>query len=184
MVIRIILIILGVLVIAVIVGFALMRGWDKEKPTKRENLKPEGDVVAKALIVYHPGGSGYAEDVAHWIGEGLRSNGWEVDLDRANSSTVTDLTTYNLLCVGSPTYAGKPRPPIVSYLERVQGLQGKKSVSFGTAAGDAEAADRLKEMLEAKGSEVIKVLKFLTGEKESAEKEAKDFGSELAKSTL
>jgi len=113
---KVVLIVLGIFVGVIAVGagifYILMRGWDKEKPSKTEILQPKSDEsIGKALIVYHPGATGYTEEIAYAIGEGLQSTNWEVTLDRANKATVADLSSYDVLLVGSPTYAGTPRPP-------------------------------------------------------------------------
>ncbi|HID92871.1 MAG TPA: hypothetical protein EYP60_02130 [bacterium (Candidatus Stahlbacteria)] len=180
---KVVLIVLGILAICSGVFWIFIRGWDKEQPSKSEVLQPaSGEPVGKALIVYHPGATGYTEEVAYAIGEGLQSMNWEVLLDRANKTTVADLTSYDLLCVGSPTYVGTPRPPIMAYIERCAGLKGKESAVFATGSVNPDESNKkMKARLEKRGSKVIESLGVLVKQKgPEANNLAKEFGKKLA----
>lgn len=58
----------------------------------------------------------------------------------------------DMLVVGSGTYGGKPGKELVSFLEGLPSVSGKKAVCFCTSAGGADkAAATMRQMLEAKG---------------------------------
>jgi flavorubredoxin len=180
---KVVLIVLGVLAIGTGVFYILMRGWDKEKPSKTETLQPEsGEPLGKALIVYHPGAIGYTEEIAYAIGEGLQLMNWEVTLDRANKATVAGLTTYDVLLVGSPTYASTPRPPIMAYIDRCIELEGKKIVVFATGGHTPEESNKkMKAKLEQRGAKFVDSFGASLKQKGAeANNLAKEFGKKLA----
>lgn len=174
----------GLIVFVSVVGGLFLLRYRREQPSKREVLRPEaGEPEGSALIVYQPGGIGYAEDVAYAIAAGLKSAGWEVHLDRANKETAADLGSFDLLCVGSPTWADSPLPPVVKYIARCAGLEGKPAAVFATGSLDAGPAnDRMKSELRKRGASVGESLALLTKIRgEEAERLAREFGRKLAR---
>jgi flavodoxin len=77
---------------------------------------PNGAAIGQALVVYDPGLSGGAKDVATKIGNDLQTSGYSVVLAGVKSPAANDLTGYNVIVVGGPIYAGKPASTIQSYL--------------------------------------------------------------------
>lgn len=185
----IILTVVGIVVIvlaaaAVVFWWGFRRSWDRPQPSKKDTLMPASrEGVGKALVVYHPGATKYTQEVAYAIGEGLQSMNWEVHLDRANEATNSDLDSYDLLCVGSPTYASAPRPPIMTYIERCSRLEGKESAVFATGSSSPQRANaKMKEHLEKRGSKVLESLSLLVKQRKTeAHPLAKEFAVELAK---
>lgn len=171
-VVKVVLIIVVVVVVLVGIGAGsllyLMRRWDSEQPSKKDTLKPQiSKVVARALIIYHPGATGYTEEAAYAIGRALQAKGWEVHLDRANSKAISDLSDFNLLCVGSPTYMGSARPPIVNYINRCTNLEKRAYLVLTTGGADPnESNKKLQSLLEAKGGKVISSVALLTKQKD------------------
>ena len=71
-----------VVIVVVIVGvlggawFYFMRRWDSEQPSKKDILRPSTSKIAgKPLVIYHPGFTGYTEEVAYEIGKALQTKG-------------------------------------------------------------------------------------------------------------
>lgn len=184
---KIVLIIVLVVVAVVGVGagvfFYLMRSWDSEQPSKKDTLKPEvSKIVGRALIIYHPGATGYTEEVAYAIGRAFQAKGWEVHLDRANSRAVSDLSDFNLLCVGSPTYSGSPRPPIVDYINRCSNLENRVCLVFATGSNNPEEANKkMQNHLEAKTGKAVSSLALLTKQKDEVEELTGEFVEKIAK---
>jgi flavodoxin len=77
---------------------------------------PNGAAIGQALVVYDPGLSGGAKDVATKIGYDLQSSGYQVVLAGVKSSAAADLLGYSVIVVGGPIYAGKPASTVQSYL--------------------------------------------------------------------
>jgi len=178
-----------VLIIVVVVGvgagsfFYFLRRWDSEQPSKKDTLKPEvSKMVGRALIIYHPGGTGYTEEVAYAIGKALQAKGWEVHLDRANSRAVSDLTEFNLLCVGSPTYIGSPRPPVVNYINRCSNLEKRTCLVLTTGGQNPnESNKKLQNLLESRGGKVISSLALLTKQKDQVDELTEELVEKMVK---
>ena len=67
-------------------------------------------------------------------------------------SGTVNLDGVDMLVVGSGTYGGKPGKELVSFLEGLPSVTGKKAACFCTSAGGADkAAATMRQMLEAKG---------------------------------
>jgi flavorubredoxin len=78
---------------------------------------PNGEPIGQALVVYDPGLSGGAKDVATKIGYDLQTAGYNVVLAGVKSSTAANITGYNVIVVGGPIYAGKPASSVQSFLD-------------------------------------------------------------------
>jgi len=180
-VVKIVLIIVVVVVVLVGVGagsfYYFLRRWDSEQPSKKDTLKPEvSKVVERALIIYHPGATGYTEEAAYAIGKALQAKGWEVHLDRANSKAISDLSDFNLLCVGSPTYMASARPPIVNYINRCTNLEKRACLVLTTGGADPNESNRkLQSLLKSRGGKVISSLALLTKQKDQLDELTEEF---------
>jgi flavorubredoxin len=97
-------------------------------------LNPDGS-TGTALVVYHPGRSGFQEMFIHAFSEGLVSNGWRVEISTVSKETPTDLSGYDLLVLSAPTYDWVPAKPIPRYLERLGDLEGQPTAVILSAAG-------------------------------------------------
>ena len=102
-----------------------------------ETLNPEGTAGA-ALIVYHPGGSGFQETLNHAFADGMVSNGWRVEITTASRQAPSDLSSYDLLVLGSPTYEWRPSARIQRYLGQLGDLGGQPTVVIISGAGYTE----------------------------------------------
>ena len=169
-IVKVVLIISLVAVVLVGVGagafFYFLQRWDSEQPSKKDTLKPEVSKIAgRALIIYHPGATGYTEEVAYAMGKALQTKGWEVHLDRANSRAVSDLSEFNLLCVGSPTY-----------------MENRVCLIFATGSSNPEEANKkMQNHFEAKGSKVVSSLALLTKQKDELEELTREFVEKIIK---
>jgi hypothetical protein len=99
-----------------------------------EVLNADGS-TGTALLVYHPGRSGYQEMLTQAFSEGLISNGWRVEVTTASQKAPTDLSGYDLLVLSAPTYDWAPAKPIQRYLERLGDLTDQPTVAIVSAAG-------------------------------------------------
>lgn len=68
-----------------------------------------------------------------------------------------DITDYDRVFFGTPTWAGNPSPAILTIIDRCD-LRGKDVILFATMNnnGGASAIKRMKEKVEARGARVIK----------------------------
>jgi hypothetical protein len=97
-------------------------------------LNPEGN-VGTALVVDHPGRGSFHIRVISGFVEGLVSGGWRVEMTTASVQAPTDLSGYDLLVLGSPTYWFTPSWPIRRYLGRLGDLGGQPTVTIITGMG-------------------------------------------------
>ena len=140
---------------AVVVLSAVMGAWygllgfmvNQEIASEVEVLNPEGK-TGTALLVYHPGKSGYQEMIIGAYSEGLMANGWRVDITTASREAPRDLSHYDLLVLSAPTYDWEPAKPIQRYLEGLGDLGGQATVVIISAAGrTTESLSFLEDMV-------------------------------------
>lgn len=152
--------------IGLIVVFAAIAAWaawlfsgrNREVASEVTTLNPEGETGA-ALVVYHPGKSDFQRRVFAGLAEGLVSNGWRVEMTTPSPQTPTDLSGYDLLVLGGPTYGFTPNRPIQKYLSRLGDLGGKPTATIITALGMGERSTHIMEQLVRKANgKLVKAL--------------------------
>ena len=130
------------LITAVVTLALLLGAWqgllsmmvNREVVSEVEVLNPDGN-LGTALLVYHPGKSGYQKLITGAYSEGLVANGWRVEVATASREAPTDLSDYDLLVLSAPTYDWEPAKPIQRYLEGLGDLGGQPTVVIISAAG-------------------------------------------------
>jgi NAD(P)H-dependent FMN reductase len=86
----------------------------------------------------------------------LLQSGWRIDRTTASQLAPADVTTYDLIVLGSPVYASAAATPLQDYIARVGDFHGKPVVLLFTAGGDASGAmDAAATMLESAHGRVI-----------------------------
>lgn len=139
-------------------GAWLEFGHNREVPSEVKALNPEGE-AGTALVVYHPGKSDFQHQVFAGFAAGLVSRGWRAEVATPSSQAPTDLSSYDLLVLGGPTYWFTPNRPIMRYLSRLGDLGGQRTVTIITGLGAAGRSDSIMQKLvrEANG-ELVKAL--------------------------
>jgi flavodoxin len=105
----------------------------------------------KSLVVYYSK-SGNTEKVAKAIAMGLKAELKKIE-------EIEDVSSYDLICIGTPVHAFAPAKSIKKFLKELPDLPGKKGAGFCTmhAVGDKRTLRIIKEGLE------NKKIKFLGG---------------------
>jgi flavorubredoxin len=149
-------IVVPVILIAAVVWLEYGRNRDVVTEVKALNL---GGEAGTALVVYHPGKSGFQHQVFSGFAEGLISSGWQVEITTPSAQAPTDLSGYDLLVLGGPTYGFTPNRPIKRYLKRLGDLRGQRTVTIitGLGAGERSSAIMQKLVREA-GGELVDAL--------------------------
>lgn len=77
-----------------------------------------------------------------------------------------DLNQYDTIYFGTPVWAGKPTPAIITIIDRCD-LKGKDIVLFATMSkiGGQETVERLNEKVKARGGRVIETFTIKTKDK-------------------
>ena len=97
-----------------------------------------------------------------------------VDALRENKTKITpenlNLDEYSLIYLGSPTWAGKPAPSIITFIDQTD-FQGKDVILFGTMGGQGGEGviKRMKEKIEARGARMVNSFMIKTSNKEMIE---------------
>lgn len=97
-----------------------------------------------------------------------------VDAFRENKTLIkpgtVDLTEYDLVYVGSPTWAGKPAPAIITLIDQCD-FQDKDVILFATmgSSGGQKVIERMREKIEPRGGRMIKSFQIKTGNKKTEE---------------
>jgi flavorubredoxin len=155
---------IALIVITIILAAVAARMYyehNKEVVDEVKVLNP-GESVGTALVVYHHGKSDFQHRVVSGFAEGLVSNGWRVEMTTASDQAPTDLSDYNLLVLGGPTYIFTPDRPIRSYLGKLGDLKGQRTVVITTGMGAGKRSSSIMERLvrEANGDLVKSLLLY------------------------
>jgi menaquinone-dependent protoporphyrinogen IX oxidase len=111
--------IFGIILAIIVVVAVVIWGVTYANSLGSETLKSSENITGKALIVYDPGWSGATKNIATKMGQELQSKGYEVTVAGVRSVEASNITGYNLLIFGSPTYVGNPSGLINSYIENL-----------------------------------------------------------------
>ncbi len=152
-----------VLLIVLAAALVLSYLWlNKEVVSELEVRNSEGS-VGTALVVYHPGKGGSGKRITTSFVQGLVSNGWRVEMTTPSAQAPTDLSGYDLLVLGGPTYWFTPNRPIRRYLRRLGDLGGKRTVTIITGMGEGGRSTSIMErdVREANG-DLVKALLLYT----------------------
>lgn len=91
-----------------------------------------------------------------------------IDALRENKTNIKpeeiDLTDYDLVYIGTPTWAGKPAPAIITMIDKCD-LKDKNVILFSTMgnSGGENAINRMKEKIEARGGRTVNSFTLKTG---------------------
>jgi hypothetical protein len=134
--------------VAVAVMFTAAAGWtlfqtNREVASPVEVENPDGS--GRALVVYHPGITDFQQRVSQAFAAGLVAGGWRVELVTASREAPVEVSRYDLVAVGAPTYWWAPARPLRRYLDRLHDLEGKRVVVLITGAGATSRSQRITE---------------------------------------
>jgi flavodoxin len=151
--------------------------------TSSQNLSPTGTAVGKALVVYDPGLSGAAKNVASKVAGDLQAAGYAVTLAGIKSSAASNTSTYNIIVVGGPIYVGIPTGSVKDFLGSQNPAQGVKLGVFGSGQGSTTPADvqQIKDSIASlkNGSSLSNALVVKIGTSEDLNARASDFVNQL-----
>ncbi|MFY9637990.1 MAG: flavodoxin [Methanobacterium sp.] len=94
-----------------------------------------------------------------------------IDALRENKTSIKpnefDLSEYSLVYIGSPTWAAKPAPAILTMIDMCD-LKDKDVILFTTmgSSGNEKVIERMKEKIEARGGRMVNSFAVKTGGKE------------------
>lgn len=133
----------------------------------------------KALIVFQPGLSQATSKAAEQIAKGLNKGGYEIILNNPGQHLSTDISKFELVVFGSPTYGGQVSKVLTQYMSEIKDFSFSKVILFTTGlnANVTAELDTMESFL--KNAKAYKKVKLNSAQKES--KEAYELGCQLAK---
>jgi flavodoxin len=139
---KIILVVFLVLVIVGVTSIAVIVTDAAGNFATGSHMLSNGAAIGQALVVYDPGLSGGAKDVATKIGYDLQTAGYNVVLAGVRSSVASANTTgYDVVVVGGPIYAGSPAATVQSFLNSLNPSANAKVGVFGFGSVKVDNAD-------------------------------------------
>jgi flavodoxin len=73
--------------------------------------------------------------------------------------SVEDMSSYDLVCVGTPNWYGRTAPPVKAFIEKATNAEGRKAIAFvSSELGRESYGEDLKKRLEKKGFKVLNAL--------------------------
>ena len=104
--------------------------------------------MTTTLVYFSRGGN--TRKVAQAMAEELEITPFDVKKE------TPDVSSAELLIVGSGTYGGKPGKEMIIYLENLKPVKDKKAACFSSCAGDAsKTLAAMKEILTGKGYKIV-----------------------------
>ncbi len=97
----------------------------------------------RVLIVYHSTHGQFQPMLQRALAEGLQSQGWAIDMTTASRATPRDLSAYDLLVLGAPSYNWQPARPTLSYLDRLGDLNGMPVAVVVSGGGMTDRAAKI-----------------------------------------
>lgn len=139
--------------------------------------------MPKAIIIFETR-KGSTEQIAETIAESLKQSGVEVVLERIRDVEITELTAYQGIILGSPTYHKdmvESMKTLLFKLEKVD-LKGKIGASFGAYGWSGEAVEMISDtMSHIFGMEMVLPEKKLAGSVSGVGRaEFEKFGKKIA----
>jgi Flavodoxin len=130
----------------------------------------------RALIVYQPSITALTNKVVDNIANGLKSQGINVDINYAGSHIGNDLSHYDIIIYGSPSYAGNPLSIVKETIENVS-MYAEDVEIYLFAVGAIEETDILNSLENALDISSISQKKFTQIDLE----DAVDWGRQIGK---
>ena len=181
---KIVLIIFAVLlVIFVAFGAVFFLDLAAFTATGSETKAPNGPSIGKALVVYDPGLSGASKDLASKIALRLQAIGYTTTFAGIKSSAASNPSSYNVVVVGGPIYAGTPTTSVKDFISNLNVTSTLKVGVFGSGQGETSPED-VAQITNAiaslpNGSSLSNVLVVKIGQSENLNIRATDFVNQL-----
>lgn len=176
----------GLVFVFMLMTVGVVSAANKPKRDNEQVLPGKGDTPKKAIIIYQPAITKVTTRMAQQLAAGLNEGGYEVTVNHPGKHLSMDLSGYDLIIFGSPTYAGQLAKALTKYMEQVcpelAKAPGKapRLVLFATGGLEqTEEFDRLADILS--GLNVVRKIKFSPGPQEKNDQIAYDLGIALAK---
>jgi flavodoxin len=151
--------------------------------TGSQTLTPTGTSQGKALVLYDPGYSGAATNVANKVAAELQAQNYTVTLAGIKSTDAQNTEGYSIIVIGGPIYAGVPTASVKDALNNLQPDVGAVVGVFGSGSGATTPDDvaQIKGGVAALGTggSLSNAVVVKIGETEDLDARAQDFVNQL-----
>jgi len=147
----------GITLVALLIGWqvVLVGMVNAEVVTETQIENPDGS-AGTAFVLYHPGRTGFQELIVESLAESLTENGWRVEITTASREAPTNLASYDLVVLSTPTYDWLPSRRLQRYLDQLEPLRGTPTTAIITGEGYTRVAEaRMATMIREAGGELI-----------------------------
>lgn len=123
-----------ILVVGLIVSIIIVTSLNNVEIIRDLEIQNPDGITGTVFVVFRPGLTGFNEGVVNEFIRGLVDSDWRVEVTTSSSQTPTNVTSYDLIVLGSPTNGAKPHASMLEYLTSVDFL-GKPVVLILTSGG-------------------------------------------------
>lgn len=186
---KILLIAVAAVIVMALVGFAvmgvIMLDLMSGTATGSETLAPAGNITGHALVVYNPGISGAAKNMASTIANDLKARGYSVVIAGIKSKAAADVSGYDIIVVGGPIYGGSASSSVKAYLQDLHPGANVTVGVFGHGSVERDNSDQasvLKDVASLPDDSTLEVKAALKlTQQDDVDKECADFVDRLLK---
>ncbi|MFX0071121.1 MAG: flavodoxin family protein [Candidatus Hermodarchaeota archaeon] len=122
--------------------------------SKVETINKNGK-TGEVFVAYRPGVSTFQTEITYAFILGLEENDWKIKVTTISSKTPTDLSSYDLIVIGTPTYSSEPHDSVKDYLKDVDDLDNKDVVIIVSAGGSDSALSDMEDRVKDAGGKVV-----------------------------
>ena len=143
---KIVLSILGVFLLAIVLGISILTsivGTINKEYKVGEIVIGEGQKTA--LVIYQPSKSNKSKDISMSIAQTMVDQGYKVTVNVPSKDLSYDWEKYDVIAFGSPIYMGKVSPVLKSYVER-NPVANKKILIYAMGSSSADSTVEIDEM--------------------------------------
>jgi flavodoxin len=170
-----------IIIIVVAFGAIIVLDLAAYTATGSQTLTPTGTSIGKAIVIYDPGLSGTAKEVADKIAADLQTKSYTVTEAGVKSSAASTTTDYNIIVVGGPVYAGALTSSVKDSLNGISIAESSKVGVFGSGQGPTSPDDiaQLKQSMPTRAN-LSNAVVVKIGSSEDLGTRAQDFVNQLA----
>ena len=148
-----------------------------------ENLSQIGTPIGTAVVLYDPGLSGASTKVAQQVAADLQTKNFTVTLAGIKSGVASNTTSYEVIVIGGPIYAGAPTASVKDELSTLKQDAATRVGVFGSGQGATTSEDvaQIKNAVPAlkSGGALSNAVVVKIGESEDIAVRAADFVTQL-----
>ena len=122
-------------VVGLVASTAVILGLNGRATIRDVEVQNPDGATGTVFVVFRPGVTSFNEDIVDEFIRGLIDSDWRVEVTTTSQQTPTNVSTYDLIVLGSPVNGGMPHQSMLDYLASVD-FDGKPVVLILTSGGE------------------------------------------------